>query len=201
MDDDERGTPGGPGWRGPGASGSGSGGSGRDLTPPPTIRVYGWQWGGEDQRRQGPPWIGVFLVVFGLLILLERFVPQLQFAGSAFLLAVGIVFLLRWAVERGLGSLYAGAIITALALPGTLEGLGVAGGEGLGTLCLGLAFLFIALVRWRATGGIGWQAWFGGILAAIGLARFAVPGLGALFFPLVLVAIGALLVFRGLDRG
>jgi hypothetical protein len=161
---------------------------------------YGWGWG-DGERRSGLPWIGIFLVVFGGLILLERSVPQFRFAGSAFVVAIGIVLLVRWAIERRMGFLYAGAIITAVALPGLLQGLGVPANEGLGTLCLGIAFLFIALVRWQSGGGVGWQAWLGAILTVLGGARVAMPQIGDLFLPALLIALGALLVFRGLDRG
>jgi hypothetical protein len=163
----------------------------------PAVRVYNWQWGRDEDRRPGLPWVGIFLLVFGGLLLLERFVPALQFAGSLFLLAVGLVLLLRWFVERGTGSLYAGAIITALALPDTLEALGLAGGPGLGMVCLGLAFLFIALVRWTTSGGLGWQAWFGAILTIYGLTRLAIPDLGQVLVPLLLVGAGILLLVRG----
>ncbi|MFL5679076.1 MAG: hypothetical protein ACJ77B_00575 [Chloroflexota bacterium] len=166
-----------------------------------TIVVHGWHWGNDEDRRPALPWIGIFLVVFGALLILERFVPAFQLAGSAFVLAVGLVLLIRWAIERGTGSLYAGAIITALALPGTLEGLGIVAGPGLGTLCLGLAFLFIAAVRAAGRGGIGWQAWFGGILAVFGLTRLAIPDIGQLLVPLVLVVFGALLVLQGSRAG
>jgi hypothetical protein len=159
----------------------------------------GWGWG-DEERRPGLPWIGVFLVVFGGLLLLERAVPQFRFAGSAFVVAIGIAFLIRWAIERRMVFLYAGAIITALALPGTLQGLGVPANEGLGTLCLGIAFVFIALVRWQSGGGVGWQAWLGAILTVLGATRIAMPQLGDLFFPALLIALGALLVFRGLER-
>jgi hypothetical protein len=163
-------------------------------------RVYRWQWGADEDRRPGLPWVGIFLLVFGGLLLLERFVPALRFAGSAFLLAVGLVLLVRWFVERGTGSLYAGAIITGLALPNTLEALGLAGGPGLGMVCLGLAFLFIALVRWTSSGGLGWQAWFGAILAVYGLTRLAIPDLGQVIVPLILVVAGVLILVRGTAR-
>lgn len=164
---------------------------------PANVRVYGWQWGPDEQRRPGLPWVGIFLVVFGALLLLERFVPQFRLAGSAFFLAVGLVFLIRWAVERGSGSLYAGAIITALAAPGVIEGSGIAAGTGLGTLCLGLAFLFIAAVRASSGGGIGWQAWFGGILTVLGGTQLAIPQLGGLLIPALLVIFGLMLVMGG----
>ena len=158
-----------------------------------------WSWGDED-RRPGPPWIGIFLVVFGGVLLLERAVPQFRFAGSAFLVAVGIAFLIRWLIDRRSAPLYAGAIITALALPGTLQGLGVPPYEGLGTLFLGLAFLFIALVRYQSGAGVGWQAWLGAILAVLGATRLAIPGAGDLFVPALLIALGAILLFRGVNR-
>jgi hypothetical protein len=173
-----------------------------DYRRPGGARVYSWQWGPDERRRPGLPWVGIFLIVFGALLLLERLVPQFRLAGSAFLLAVGLVFLLRWAVERGTASLYAGAIITALAAPGVLEGMGIAGGPGLGTLCLGIAFLFIALVRYVGRGGIGWQAWFGAILVVIGATRAALPeAIGSLIVPAVLVALGVVLIFGGMLPG
>lgn len=180
----------------------------RRIDPPATaqpergqaVRVSRWEWGRDEDRRPGLPWVAIFLLVFGGLLLLERFVPALRFAGSAFLLAAGLALLVRWAVQRGTGSLYAGAIITALAAPNTLEALGVAGGPGLGMVCLGLGFLFIALVRWRTSGGLGWQAWFGAILTIYGLTRLAIPDLGQVLVPLVLVIAGVLILVRGSAR-
>jgi hypothetical protein len=167
---------------------------------PGAVRVYGWQWGPDDQRCPGLPWIGIFLVVFGALLLLDRLVPEYQLASSAFLLAVGLVFLARWFVERGIGSLYAGALITGLAAPGVLQELNLASGDGLGTFCLGVAFLFLALVRYTSSGGIGWQAWVGGILTLYGLARVTTPEIGQLVVPTLLVILGVLLLLRGFGR-
>ena len=76
-----------------------------------------------------------------------RFFPALETAGSLLFLAVGVAFLVSWLVNRGMGSLYLGSIIVALAAPDLLVAAGVPDGSGLGTLCLGIAFLFIALVR------------------------------------------------------
>ena len=161
------------------------------------VRVVEWRWGADERRRPGLPWLGIFLVVFGAVLVLDRLLPQFETAGSAFLLAVGLVFLGRWVLERGTGSLYAGALITALALPGVLEGSGIVRGPGLGTLCLGLAFLFIAAVRAATRGGVGWQAWLGGALVVIGLLSLAIPALGPLVIPAVLVALGVMLIMGG----
>ena len=173
------------GGRGPGAGGG---------------RVYAWEWGPDQARRPGLPWIGVFLLVFGGLLLARQLFPEARSLGSLLTLAVGVAFLIKWAVDRGTGSLYAGAIITALAVPGVFTDAGLTL-DGLGTFCFGVAFLFIAAVRAASGGGMGWQAWFGGLLALLGGVNLVSPQVGGLIVPLVLVALGVMLVFGGAFRG
>ncbi len=169
-----------------------------DVIDGGVVRAYSWEWtdvGGPSGRGR-LPWFGIFLVVFGGLLLLEQAFPALAAAGSILFLAVGVAFLVSWAVNRGMGSLYLGAIITALAAPGLIEAAGIAQGSGLGTLCLGVAFLFIALVRAASHGGVGWQAVLGVILVAIGASSMAIPGFSDLVWPLVLVVLGVFVLAR-----
>jgi hypothetical protein len=168
----------------------------------PGIRVYGWRWGPDEQRRPGLPWIGIFLVVFGAILLVEQTLPEYRQFGNAALLAAGLASLVAWALRRSTIALYAGAFLTALALPGTIEGLQARDlGPGWGTLFFGLAFLFVAAVRaWRG-GGYGWQAFYGAILVLIGGSQIAKPDLAAVAWPILLVAIGGLLLFRGWRPG
>jgi hypothetical protein len=165
--------------------------------PRPRVTVVRWEWT-EGDRRPGLPWIGIFLLVFGGLLLLQALFPEVQAAGSLFFVAVGIAFLIAWVVRRGTGSLYAGAIITALAVPPALTSLGVISGPGWGALSLGIAFLFIALVRAAGGGGWGWQAWVGGILAIIGATQITFPAVGELFWPVVLLILGTVIVIASL---
>ena len=174
--------------------------SGGRVPPSGSGRAYTWEWGPDAARRPGLPWVGVFLLVFGGLLLAREVFPEARSLGSLVTLAVGIAFLIKWAVDRGTGSLYAGAIITALAVPGILTDAGVAL-DGLGTFCFGIAFLFIAVVRVASGGGIGWQAWFGGLLALLGGVNMLSPQVGGLVVPVALVALGAVLVFGGAFRG
>ena len=161
------------------------------------VESYSWRWGPDTERRPGLPWIGIFLVVFGGLLLVERTLPQYKELGNVVVLAAGLASLVAWAISRGTGALYAGAFLTAAALPGTLQGLGYELGEGWGTFFYGLAFLFVALVRaWRG-GGWGWQALFGAVLVAVGASRFAIPDLAAIALPIILVGLGAWLLLRG----
>ena len=164
------------------------------------VKIYGWEWNdiGGPRGRSRLPWFGIFLVVFGALLLLRQVFPALETAGSLLFLAVGVAFLVSWLINRGLGSLYLGSIITALAAPDLLAAAGVISGPGVGTLCLGVAFLFIALVRGVSGAGWGWQLVLGLILFAIGASSVALPALGDLLWPLVLVVIGVAVLVRAM---
>ena len=162
-------------------------------------RIYRWEWGPDDTRRPGLPWIGIFLLVFGGLLLVQQVYPEFESLGSVLVLAIGLAFLVKWAIDRGTGSLYAGAIITALAMPGVLNAVGVRA-NGLTTFCLGVAFLFIAAVRATSGGGWGWQLWFGGLLALVGGVSISSPAAGGLVVPILLVGLGAVLLLRDAGR-
>ena len=167
----------------------------------PNPRVYGWRWGPDESRRPGLPWIGVFLVIFGAILLIDQMLPDYRRIGSATLLAAGLASLLVWVLRRGTIALYAGAFLTALALPGTIEGLqGHQLEPGWGTLFFGLAFLFVGAVRAWRKGGIGWQAFYGTILVLIGGSEIAKPEIAALAWPILLVVVGAVLLVRGSQR-
>ena len=171
-----------------------------DVIENGSVRAYSWEWneiGGPAGPNRGRlPWFGIFLVVFGALLLLRLWFPALETAGSLLFLAVGVAFLVSWLVNRGMGSLYLGSIIVALAAPDLLIAAGAPDQSGLGTLCLGVAFLFIALVRAVSGGGVGWQAGLGAILALIGLTSYAIPSFGDLFWPLIVLGLGVFVLVR-----
>ena len=164
------------------------------------VRIYGWSWGPDEGRRPGLPWVGVFLIVFGALLLVERALPDYRRLGDVAVLAAGLASLAVWLLRRGTIALYAGAFLTALALPGTIEALGQPLGPGWGMLFFGLAFLFVAGVRAWRSGGVGWQALYGAILVVIAGSEIVQPDLAGIAWPLVLVAIGILLLVRGTGR-
>ncbi len=159
------------------------------------VRVYGWGWGAEERGRPGVPWIGIFLVVFGVLLILDKTLPD-KTLGNTFLLAAGIASLVGWAIRRSTFLLYAGAFLTAAATPGTLRGLGYDVGAGWGTLAFGIAFLFVALVGSARGGGWGWQLVLGLVLVALGASEVAVPNVTSLVVPVLLVVIGLTLLVR-----
>src|SRR3970040_2801986 len=85
----------------------------------PTVRVYDWQWGAEESRRPHLSWIGVFLVVFGGLLILENSVYG--DLGNIAVLAAGLASLLAWVVRRGTVALFFGAVLTAAGVTGAIE--------------------------------------------------------------------------------
>ena len=171
--------------------------SDRNLSSEPGMRAWAWRWGPDEDRRPGLPWVGIFLVVFGALLLLERSLPAYRQLGDVAVLAAGIASLIVWLLRRGTVALYAGAFLTALALPGTIQALGRPLGPGWGTLFFGLAFLLVAAVRMSQGGGVGWQALYGAILVLIGGSEIVKPDVAGLAWPIILVAIGLLLLLRG----
>lgn len=161
-----------------------------------SIRTHTWEWGPEQGRRPGLPWIGIFLLVFGGLLLVQQLLPEAEGLGSILVLAIGLAFLIKWVIDRGTGSLYAGAIITALAAPGVVNALGY-DADGLTTFSLGVAFLLIAAVRAVSGGGFGWQAVFGGLLVLVGGTNILTPDVGGLILPVALLILGGVLILGG----
>lgn len=161
------------------------------------IRVYGWSWGRDEDRRPRLPWIGIFLVIFGALLLLDRALPQYRSAGNLVVLAAGLAFLVVWGLRRGTFALYAGAFLTAAAVPGLIAGLGYVPGPGVGSVAYGVAFLFVAAVRASRGGGFGWQALIGVLLVALGASELALPELASIVVPALVVGLGIVLLVRG----
>ena len=165
-------------------------------------KVYTWEWGPDQARRPGLPWIGVFLLVFGGLLLAARGVP----GGTLARVAPDPGRRDRLPDQVGHRPRHGLALcrrrsITALAVPGVLTDAGL-DLDGLGTFCFGVAFLFIAAVRAASGGGFGWQAWFGGLLALLGgVNMLSADRSAGLIVAVTLVAIGAVLVFGGAFRG
>lgn len=164
-----------------------------------------WTWDDEDVRR-GLPWFGVFLVVFGAILLVGQAYPEAHILGSALTTAIGIALLVSWATHRSWG-LYPGLLISAFSLPGLLVDLRLLpAGSGYGSFLLGVGLLAIAAARWRARGTWGWQLLVGGVLAITGGAELAdriwpgFPSLGDILGPVFLLALGILILSRAVRR-
>ena len=169
------------------------------------LKTRSWTWGDEDVRR-GLPWFGVFLVVFGAILLLGTAFPNAHLLGSAIATALGVALLVGWVTGRGWG-LYPGLLITAYSVPGLLIDLGLLPpGSGYGTFLFGVGLLAIALLRWLDRHTWGWQLVVGGILAVAGGSEIAarlwpgIPTLSDVLFPALLILLGLAILSRAVRR-
>ena len=167
--------------------------------------VVTWEWGSGRDDRPGLPWFGIFLVIFGGLLLLQQLSPDFREAGSVLVLAIGLAFLVSWLANRRTSALYIGAIITAIALSNVLSDAGVISGDGWGTLFLGIAFLAIALIRAAGRGGWGWQLIVGGLLTLSGGSTVAshtpgFPDIARYAWPLAILILGIALLLQAASR-
>jgi hypothetical protein len=183
--------------------GTGSG----DAQPPGPAGPTGsqpWGWDGLMQDRPARiPLLGLFLVLFGGILLVQQLVPGFSGIGAGLVVAIGIVLLISWGINRRPWELYGGTALIAIGLPPLLTDLRVIdGGPGWGTFFFGIALLAIAAMRAAAQGGVGWQAILGGILTVVGGAQVAqrqiadFPELDRLFWPVVILVIGVAIVYR-----
>ncbi len=169
--------------------------------PPETPFTYReWSWSSESAARGGLPFLGVFLVVFGVLLFLQSVVPGTSF-WSWLALAIGAASLIVYVSRRrapGSGFLlWIGVILVAVGLPSLLVAAGLLPErDGWSTLFLGVALVVLGLVR-RTRPGVPASVWIGGILAIIGLSETALlPNLGDYLLPIAIIGIGAALVLR-----
>ena len=120
--------------------------SGGRMPGEPPIRVYHWEWGSDNEHRPGLPWIGIFLLVFGGLLLLQQVFPEFAGLGSVIVLAIGLAFLVKWAIDRGTASLYAARSSRRWRSRAAERGRR-RGERPDAPSAWGVAFLFIAVVR------------------------------------------------------
>ncbi len=159
------------------------------------------QWGfdmGRHQRRISM--FGIFLIIFGLLLVAGSLFQQAQVGSSALFLALGIVLLLMWVRDRSDAALIVGVVVTGLALSDLLTGLGVVKGNGWGALLVGVGALIVAAIRASSRKSWGWAVVIGGLLCLWGgsevASAYANYDLGRLVGPILLVILGLWIVSR-----
>jgi hypothetical protein len=186
-----------------GGAGTGSGGG----QPPATTRVFSWSVREIEAGRIGL-WIGLGLLLLGGYLVLAPLFPAVELAGSAALVALGVVGVVAGATQRsGSWAVYVGAVVAAVGAARLLAGSGLIRGEGLTTIAVGLALL--GLAAWRARRRLGWRplAVAGAIVAGFGAVEYlgwAIPGfpsLGELLLAGALVGIGWIVLRNALRPG
>jgi hypothetical protein len=159
-----------------------------------------------DEPPRRVSMFGVFLILFGMLLVAGTVFKAAQLGANALFLALGLVLLLVWIRDHSQSALIFGVIVTALALSDLLTGVGALKGDGWGTTFLGIGAFFVALVRARSGKSWGWAVVIGALLLLWGgslvAASYTNFDLGRLVFPLLVVVFGVWLVTRrpAIDR-
>lgn len=164
-----------------------------------TERGAGPEWTGWNLARRGSnfPWLGVLLVLIGIGLLIQYFVPGVG-AGTLVLLAIALAFLAAWAFGGSSAAMAPGLLILAVAVARLVDDLNVYRGPGTTALCLAGAFGLIWLIGYTRGGRGTWSLWGLAIFGLIGLVQVSgrivgMPELGALW-PILIIAFGVLLL-------
>jgi hypothetical protein len=170
--------------------------------PPKAVRIDSWGFDGNwPASRPGIPIIGVFLIVFGLLLGAGQIFNQAAVAGSALFLALGVVLLFVGLRDRSNFALYVGVFIVALALSDLLHNTNVIAGPGWGPLFLGIGILAIAGTRSISNHRLGLGLAIGALLALWGgtdvASYYGKFPTDRLVGPVLLVLLGVYVVTRG----
>lgn len=196
----------------------GSDGGRGSLAPPDPRADAGWLGGGHGRvevRTFGVPrvpggiavWAGVILLALGLYLLFSAIYPPVAVAGSAIIAGIGVALVGAGLTRRrGTWSIYVGAIVLAGGLAGIGQAAGILPGGGWTTLAIGIAL--VGLGGYRSGRGAGARPllYVGGALAIVGgiqAAGSVIPGfptLGQLAVPVILAAVGGLVIARALRR-
>jgi hypothetical protein len=159
-----------------------------------------WSWG---RRGWNFPWLGILLVLVGVGLLIQYFVPGVS-AGTLVLTAIALAFLAAWLFGRSRWAVVPGLLILALAVAGLARELSVYTGPGLTAAALAVAFLLIWLLDYARGVRSNWPLWGLAIFGVIALVQASgriagIPELGALW-PVVIIVIGVLLLLSARRR-
>jgi len=182
------------------SSSSPSGPAGSAASGPPPAQSWAWSFDGGRERL---PWAGLFLIAFGVALLVGQLTTPLS-AGALLLDAIAVTFILTWLGNGARGAFLPALVFVALGAATTLSDLGVISGGGWGTFFLGLAFAAAWLAGRAWGGGYGWTAWlavlcllFGGIQIVGRIPGW--PDLGRLW-PVLIVLLGGWIIWRARGR-
>lgn len=159
-----------------------------------------WSWG---RRGWNFPWLGILLVLVGVGLLIQYFVPGVG-AATLVLTAIGLSFLAAWLFGRSRWAVVPGLLILALAVGGLIRELNVYDGPGLTAATLAAAFLLIWVLDYSRGVRSTWPLWGLAIFGLIALVQLSgrivdIPELGALW-PVLIIVFGVLLLMSARRR-
>jgi hypothetical protein len=164
----------------------------------------GWSW--AQNRERSFPWLGLLLVVIGVGLTIEYFVPSIGL-GTLVLLGIAAAFFAGYAFGGPNALLVPGLLIGALVVARLIDELNIYTGPGTTALAVAAAFLVIWLLGLRrpTRRPSTWPLWGAAIFGLVGFIELAgnLSGLPALsgLWPVLLIGLGLLIVFNGRRAG
>ena len=156
--------------------------------------------------KRGPAvsWVGAILVLLGVALLLHQLDPRLD-AWGLVTLVFGLALVMAWAARRSGIALWLGVTLLGYGTARLLVGLDVLAGRGWTTVGIGTGFAvgwLASLARGRAR---TWPLLIAGLFVLVGLAQLAaelpeLQGFDAYVGPIIVIALGLLLIGSGLRR-
>ena len=168
-------------------------GSNHDSATPPEWLAWAW----SSDRNRSFPWLGLLLVMVGVVLLVNYFLPAVSI-GTLVLLALAAVFFAGWIFGGSRFILVPGLIVLALAVARLIVELNIYTGPGTTSLSLAAAFGVMWLIFAARGRRPTWPLWGVAIFGLIGLVEVSsrlasVPDFGGLW-PALIIVIGLILV-------
>jgi hypothetical protein len=168
--------------------------------PPKAVRVDSWSFEGGWPRRSRISVVGFFLIGLGILLAAGQLFNEARIGASAFFLAIGALLVVVGFRDRSDLALWAGVVVSALALSDLLNSMSLIHGSGWGTMFLGVGVMAIALIRSSGGKRLGWTLGIGALLALWGGSEVAAANANfptdRLVGPLLIVLLGLYIVTR-----
>ena len=168
--------------------------------PPKAVRVDSWSFDRGWPGRSRVSIVGFFLIGLGILLAAGQLFNEARIGASGSFLAVGALLIVVGFRDRSDLALWAGVIVTALALSDLLSSMSLIHGSGWGTMFLGLGVVAIALIRSSGGKRLGWTLGIGALLALWGASDVAASNgnfpTDRLVGPLLIVLLGLYIVTR-----
>jgi hypothetical protein len=177
-----------PGWNDPRDS--------RDSTA--------WSWDGRGRGGRDIPWLGVLLVLVGIALLVQYFVPGLS-AGTLVLLAIAVALLAGWLIGGASIAMVPALLVLALGVAELIEDLALLGPQredvpGLAASALAIAFVVMWLIGAARGRRSMWPLWGVAIFGLIGVAQLSgrlvgMPSLSVLW-PVLIIIVGVVVLLN-----
>ncbi len=153
-----------------------------------------WTW---TSGRRGFSWLGILLVLLGVALVIGQLLPGVTFT-SLFLVGLAVAFGAAWLIGGWKGATLPTLVLGAWGGARMAAELGHVTGDGWTPLAVGLALVASWALGMFQHVRRQWALWVGLAMTVFGAAALTdvLPGGWDVFWPLLLIGLGVLLIVR-----